>query len=249
METVNSESEKRKKKDAPPKWATDVIRILSYRWAATSTVAKESGMVSFRHEADSAGCFVAADSYYVKKLPLLVSSRLRYAFWWLDYSEYLSPWTLSYCLWMTYLPDPFKTPPLWGTADAENRSPLFRSQSSKVLPLPQQTPVTPPLWGTADAEIKVPSVEKPELRGYPLKAWGRSVYSHACYAYCHWSHLCQFLSSRSIRLHFSKTSPELFLCSLWLTPVPVLAPQDEIGHPARRYRRFLQVLVLSVSGI
>ena len=39
-------------------------------------------------------------------------------------------------------------------------------------------------WGAADAEIKVPSVENTELEGSPLKAWGRSVYSHTCYAKC-----------------------------------------------------------------
>ena len=39
-------------------------------------------------------------------------------------------------------------------------------------------------WGAADADIKVPSVENTELKGSPLKAWGRSVYSHTCYAYC-----------------------------------------------------------------
>ena len=40
------------------------------------------------------------------------------------------------------------------------------------------------LWrGVADAEIKVQSVENTELKGSPLKAWSRSVYSHVCYAY------------------------------------------------------------------
>ena len=29
-------------------------------------------------------------------------------------------------------------------------------------------------WGTADAEIKIPSVENPELKGSPFKAWSRS---------------------------------------------------------------------------
>ena len=41
-----------------------------------------------------------------------------------------------------------------------------------------------PHRGAADADIKVPSVEKPELEGFPFKAWCRSVYSHTCYAYC-----------------------------------------------------------------
>ena len=44
-----------------------------------------------------------------------------------------------------------------------------------------------PQWGTADSEIKVPSVENPELTNvshrFPLKAWCRSEYSHACFAY------------------------------------------------------------------
>ena len=41
-----------------------------------------------------------------------------------------------------------------------------------------------PQWEAADAEIKVPSVENTELKGSPFRAWGRSAYSHACYAYC-----------------------------------------------------------------
>ena len=39
-------------------------------------------------------------------------------------------------------------------------------------------------WGAADAEIKVPSDGNTELKGSPFKAWSRSVYCHACYAYC-----------------------------------------------------------------
>ena len=42
----------------------------------------------------------------------------------------------------------------------------------------------PPQWGAADAEIKVPSGENTELKRSPFKAWSRSVYSQACYAYC-----------------------------------------------------------------
>ena len=41
-----------------------------------------------------------------------------------------------------------------------------------------------PQWGAADAEIKVPCFETTELKGSPYKAWGRSVCSHICYAYC-----------------------------------------------------------------
>ena len=39
-------------------------------------------------------------------------------------------------------------------------------------------------WGAADAEIKVPSDENTELEGPPFTAWGRSAYSHTCYASC-----------------------------------------------------------------
>ena len=41
-----------------------------------------------------------------------------------------------------------------------------------------------PHWGTADAEIKVSSVENAVLKGSLFKAWSRSVYSRARYAYC-----------------------------------------------------------------
>ena len=41
-----------------------------------------------------------------------------------------------------------------------------------------------PQWGAADAEFNVPSNENTELKGTPFNTWSRSVYSHACYAYC-----------------------------------------------------------------
>ena len=41
-----------------------------------------------------------------------------------------------------------------------------------------------PQRGAADAEIIVPADENTELKGSPFKAWNRSAYSHACYAYC-----------------------------------------------------------------
>ena len=44
---------------------------------------------------------------------------------------------------------------------------------------------------------------------------------HTCYAYCQGFLPCLFLPFRSIHLHFSKTSPDFFLCWLWLTLVPV----------------------------
>ena len=41
-----------------------------------------------------------------------------------------------------------------------------------------------PQWGAEDAEIKVLSDENTELKVSPFKAWSRSVYCHARYAYC-----------------------------------------------------------------
>ena len=78
-------------------------------------------------------------------------------------------------------------------------------------------------WGAADAEIKVPSVENTELKGFPFKTWSRSVYSHTCYAYWKGFFLAYFYPSGPYTCIFSKTSPEFFLCWLWLTPVPVQA--------------------------
>ena len=41
-----------------------------------------------------------------------------------------------------------------------------------------------PQWGAADAEFNIASNENTELKGTPFNTWSRSVYSHACYAYC-----------------------------------------------------------------
>ena len=42
--------------------------------------------------------------------------------------------------------------------------------------------VVVPQWGAADAEFNAPSNKNTELK--PFNAWSRSVYNHACYAYC-----------------------------------------------------------------
>ena len=44
--------------------------------------------------------------------------------------------------------------------------------------------IVAPQWGAAGAEIKVPSDENTEVNGSPFKALSKSVYIHACYAYC-----------------------------------------------------------------
>ena len=92
--------------------------------------------------------------------------------------------------------------------------------------------ITPPWWA-AGAEIKVPSGENTELKRSPFKALSKSVYSHTCYAYCQGFLPCLFVPFRSIHLHFfPNTSPDFFLCWLWLTPGSCVGPQNKIGHPA-----------------
>ena len=64
------------------------------------------------------------------------------------------------------------------------------------------------------ALIKVLSGENTQLKRSPFKAWSRSVYSHACYAYYQGFFPYLFLPFRSIHLHFSNTSPEFFLLAV-----------------------------------
>ena len=79
-----------------------------------------------------------------------------------------------------------------------------------------------PQWGAADADIKVPSGENTEFKLSPFKAWSRSVCSHTCYAYCQGFLPYLFLPVQVYSpAFFSKTSPDFFLCWLWLTPVPM----------------------------
>ena len=54
------------------------------------------------------------------------------------------------------------------------------------------------------AEIKVPSVGDTELEGSPFKIWGRSVYSHTCYAYCQGFLPANFYPSGPFACIFSK---------------------------------------------
>ena len=67
---------------------------------------------------------------------------------------------------------------------------------------------TPPQWGAADAEV--PSGENTELKRSPFQAWSRSVYSHACYAYCQGFLSCLFLHFQSIHLHFFQNLSQFF---------------------------------------
>ena len=89
-----------------------------------------------------------------------------------------------------------------------------------------------PQWGAADAEIKVPSVENTELKGSHLKAWSRSVYSHACHAYCQGFLPCLFLPLQSIHLHFVQNLSQFLPCWLWLRHGSCVGPQNKIGHLA-----------------
>ena len=74
-----------------------------------------------------------------------------------------------------------------------------------------ERPPETPQWGTADAEIKDPSVENPEPKGSPFKAFSRSECSPAYFAYCQEFLPDKILLFRSIHLHFFQTSLEFFL--------------------------------------
>ena len=69
-----------------------------------------------------------------------------------------------------------------------------------------------PQWGAVDAKIKVPFGENTELKRSPFKAWGRSVYSHTCYAYCKgFFFLAYYYTSGPFTCIFPETSPD-FSC-------------------------------------
>ena len=72
-------------------------------------------------------------------------------------------------------PPPTPSPPPAVSVRPTNRS-RFLWYAPRMLTLQ---------WGAVDAEIEAPSVENTEIEGSPFKAWDRSVYSYACYVYCH----------------------------------------------------------------
>ena len=105
-------------------------------------------------------------------------------------------------------------------------------------------PCACPQCVAAVAVMNVPSVENPELKGSPCKAWSRSVYSSP------WSTpKTGNLASRSIHIHFFQNLSRMFPVLAVAGAGSRLDPQDEIGHPAHRHRRLMQVPVLSASGI
>ena len=83
---------------------------------------------------------------------------------------------------------------------------------------------------TADA--KVPSVQNSELKGSPsiLKAWGRSEYSHACFACCQGFLPFLIMPSQCIHLHFFPNLSLDFLALAVTNAVSCLGPQKKIGY-------------------
>ena len=76
-----------------------------------------------------------------------------------------------------------------------------------------------PQWGAADAEIKVPSGES--LNVLPLKPGvGQYIAIHATLTARDFFPV-YFNLSGPFTCIFPKTSPDFFLCWLWLTLVPV----------------------------
>ena len=73
----------------------------------------------------------------------------------------------------------------------------------------------PPQRGAADVEIKVPSDENTELKRSPFKAWSKLRLRPGIS-----SLLISTLPVHSPAF-FPKTSPDFFMCWLWLTLVPV----------------------------
>ena len=82
---------------------------------------------------------------------------------------------------------------------------------------------TTPLWGTADAEMKHPSVENPDLKVLPFKPGAGLYIALRATPTTGDFFLAKFYPSGPFTCVLSKTSPEFFLCWLWLTPVPVRA--------------------------
>ena len=72
-------------------------------------------------------------------------------------------------------------------------------------------------------EIEVPFVEKQSLKVLPLRPGvGQYTAIHATLTARDFF-LANFYPSGPLHCIFSKTSPEFFLCWLWLIPVPVSA--------------------------
>ena len=142
--------------------------------------------------------------------------------------------------------------------NSPNNSPLFLLCSSSLISallvlstayLFLKLSLTGPRCGVLRMqEIKDPSVKNPELKGFVFGAIaGPRIATHItptardfflAYFYPPYPFTCIF---------FSKTTPEFFLCLLWLTPIPVWA--RIIGQLVCPHRQLMQVPVLSVRGI
>ena len=60
--------------------------------------------------------------------------------------------------------------------------------------------------------------------------------------------LANFYPSGPFTRIFSNTFPDVFLCWLWLTPVPVGGPQNKIDRPAHRFMQLMKVPMLRVPA-
>ena len=93
--------------------------------------------------------------------------------------------------------------------------------TSRLLELYTVLYINPRSWELRTQKIKFHLVRTQSLNVLPLKPTEGPVYSQTCYVQCQGFLPCLFLHFRSIHLHFFETSPDIFLCLQWLTPVLV----------------------------
>ena len=123
--------------------------------------------------------------------------------------------------------------------------PLLRLSVSVCLPIS----LSPSLFSFADASLSSPLSPRSEelwtqklkshlvrtqsLNVLPLKPRvGQYIVVHATRTARDFFLAYYFNPSGPFTCIFSKTSPDFFLCWLWLTHGSCVGPQDKIGHPA-----------------
>ena len=81
-------------------------------------------------------------------------------------------------------------------------------------------------------KLKSHQMRTQSLKVSPFKSWSRSVYCHACYAYCQEFLPCLFLPFRSIHLHFFQNLSQVFLLLAAANSGSSVGQQNKIGRRA-----------------
>ena len=121
---------------------------------------------------------------------------------------------------------------------------VYTRSTELLIPL-QPNPSCGELWMQ---KLRAPSVENPELKGSPFKAWSRPIYSHACFTNCQ-GFLADLYPPGPFTCIFSPNLSRVFPVLAVANTGSCMELQNKIGYAACGYRHLMQIPMLTACRI